>query len=31
MLIIDGPLRNLPQQHSDLLQQRVVAMVEQGL
>jgi AcrR family transcriptional regulator len=31
MLIIDGPLRDLPQQHSDLLQQRVVAMVEQGL
>jgi len=31
MLILDGPLRNLPQQHSDMLQQRVVAMVEQGL
>jgi AcrR family transcriptional regulator len=31
MLIIDGPLRELPQQHSDMLQQRVVAMVEQGL
>jgi AcrR family transcriptional regulator len=31
MLILDGPLRDLPQQHSDMLQQRVVAMVEQGL
>jgi AcrR family transcriptional regulator len=31
MLILDGPLRNLPQQHSDMLQQRLVAMVEQGL
>jgi AcrR family transcriptional regulator len=31
MLVIDGPLRDLPQQHSEMLQQRVVAMVEQGL
>jgi AcrR family transcriptional regulator len=31
MLIIDGPLRNLPQSQMDVLQRRVVAMVEQGL
>ena len=31
MLILDGPLRNLPQAQRDLLQQRVVAMVEHGL
>ena len=31
MLIIDGPLRDLPQPQTDMLQQRVVAMVEQGL
>jgi AcrR family transcriptional regulator len=31
MLIIDGPLRDLPQSHRDILEQRVVAMVEKGL
>ena len=31
MLIIDGPLRNLPPSQMDVLQRRVVAMVEQGL
>jgi AcrR family transcriptional regulator len=31
MLIIDGPLRGLPQPQTDMLQQRVVAMVEKGL
>jgi AcrR family transcriptional regulator len=31
MLIIDGPLRDLPKSQTDMLQQRVVAMVENGL
>jgi AcrR family transcriptional regulator len=31
MLIIDGPLRELPKFQADMLEQRVVAMVENGL
>jgi AcrR family transcriptional regulator len=31
MLVIDGPLRDLSKTHRDMLEQRVVAMVEKGL